>query len=75
MVIQDAQQIRVLKVLENIKQLVEEEEYYADAFSEYLDTMLDDMNGQDIFGTEGQQDPRGDMRNDSWSMNYVEGVD
>ena len=26
-------------------------------------------------GTEGQNDPRGDMRNGEWSMDRVEGID
>lgn len=69
------QQSRTLTVLNNIRQLINEDESFATVFSEYLDAMLDDMNGQDIFGTEGQSDPRGDMRNDSWSMLHVEGVD
>ena len=34
------------------------------AFAETLDRVLDDLLAQDFFGTEGQNDPRGDHRDD-----------
>ena len=32
-------------------------------FCGYLDDFLEELNGEDFFGTEGQLDPRGDRRN------------
>lgn len=40
-----------------------------------LDEWLNELASQDAFGTEGQNDPRGDMRNGEWSMDRVEGLD
>lgn len=68
-------QERVIKVLENMKTMTEQDEHYATMFSESLDTMLDDFMGEDAFGTEGQCDPRGDFRDGDWSMDRVEGID
>ncbi len=68
-------QERVVKVLENMKTMTEQEDHYASMFSDYLDTMLDELLGQDAFGTEGQCDPRGDFREGDWSMDHVEGID
>lgn len=68
-------QERVLKVLERIRAQVEQDE---DATCEYfsaLSVVLDDLHSADVFGTEGQNDPRGDFRNGEWSMDRVEGVD
>ncbi len=68
-------QERVLKVLERITTAVQKDADDAEAFSDYLDVMLDDLHGEDFFGTEGQLDPRGDFRDDNWSMKRVQGVD
>lgn len=43
------------------------------AFSDALDVMLDDAG--DLFGTEGQLDPRGDQRDSRWTMKQVQGID
>jgi hypothetical protein len=40
-----------------------------------LDAALDFLQGIDVFGTEGQLDPRGDGRVAGWSMRCVQGVD
>ena len=40
-----------------------------------LEAMLEDIACMDGFGTERQNDPRGDGRNGNWSMKNVEGVD
>jgi hypothetical protein len=72
----NAQQKRVLKVLDRMKQLVKEDANNADAFSEMLEEGLENLNSQDFFGTEGQNDPRGDFRNGDWGMFHaIEGVD
>lgn len=47
----------------------------AEMYASPLDEMLDNLAGDDAFGTEGQADPRGDGRNGSWNMRHVEGVD
>lgn len=49
-------------------------EDYAETYRDTLETMLNDLSNEDVFGTEGQDDPRGDQRNDKWSMNRVEGI-
>lgn len=67
--------LRVEKVLERMIELVKDDDDYAIMFSEGLEEMLNDIYMDDGFGTEGQCDPRGDFRNDNWSMNRVEGVD
>jgi len=70
------QQKRVIKVLENMIQMVKENAHWAVEFSEMLEPTLDEVNMQDGFGTEGQCDPRGDYRNGEWSiMDKVEGID
>jgi hypothetical protein len=68
-------QERVLEVLERITKLCADDEGYAESFSIELDVMLDRINFDDGFGTEGQSDPRGDFRNGAWSMDRVEGID
>lgn len=69
------QQERVAKVLDNMKAMALEDEDNAAMFSEDLELYLNELNGEDAFGTEGQSDPRGDFRNGKWSMDCVEGVD
>ena len=68
-------QQRVVLVLERKIKMLKEDEDDADMFSEYLDIMLDDIRSEDGFGTESQRDPRGDGRDDNWSMGRVEGID
>jgi len=64
----------VIKVLERMIEMAKANEDDADMFAEVLDDALDDIHGSDGFGTEGQDDPRGDFRNGEWSMDNVEGV-
>jgi len=59
-------------VLNRLAKLCEEDEDFAKYFSSDLDKLLDDIHGQDGFGSEGQSDPRGDFRNGRWSMKKVE---
>lgn len=68
-------QERVIRVLENMVDLAKSDETYADVFSDHLDEVLDNIQGDDVFGTEGQCDPRGDFRDGNWSMVHVQGVD
>jgi len=50
------------KVLDNIKAQTASDDWYRDLYVNALNQMLDDLNGDDAFGTEGQNDPRGDQR-------------
>lgn len=68
-------QQRVAKVLERMSAMAMADEDDAEMFTELLENSLSELNGEDAFGTEGQNDPRGDYRNGSWSMTHVEGVD
>lgn len=68
-------QRRVEAVLARIAASCAADEDAASMYSEALESVLDMLADEDAFGTERQNDPRGDGRNGEWSMNYVEGVD
>ncbi len=68
-------QQRVAVVLKRMLAMARNDADDAEMLAEGLDTMLTDLHGNDGFGTEGQCDPRGDFRNDRWSITRVEGVD
>jgi len=69
-------QSRITYVLTKLSMLAVEDEDFAAVFSDVLDMLLDDIHGQDGFGTEGQNDPRGDFRDGNvWSMDNVQGLD
>lgn len=68
-------QQRVVKVLDRMKKLASKDVGMATEFFGYLEDMLNDIHDLDGFGTEGQEDPRGDFRDGHWSMERVEGVD
>jgi len=65
---------RVITVLDRMIDLVNQDEEYADAFSDHLDDMLESLMSYDCFGIEGQNDPRGDGRDGEWTMWNVQGV-
>lgn len=67
-------QKRVAKVLENMRDMALANEDDAAMFSDFLENGLNEMLGEDAFGTEGQNDPRGDWRDGEWSMDNVQGV-
>ena len=71
------QQLRTIKVLENMVELVKDEEGFAHLFADILDEELNFWLGEDSFGTEGQLDPRGDQRDAriAYDMYYVKGID
>lgn len=69
------EQVRLNKVLDRLKGLNKSDPDFSGDFSPLLDNLLEELHQCDFFGTEGQSDPRGDFRNDDWSMNRVEGVD
>jgi hypothetical protein len=68
-------QERVMLVLDRIKEIVAADEDEAQLWSEELERLLTDIHQQDGFGTEGQNDPRGDFRDGEWSMDDVQGYD
>ena len=59
-------------VLHRLAKMCEEDAEFAQTLASDLDTMLDEIQSQDEFGTEAQSDPRGDFRNGRWSMKKVE---
>lgn len=78
----DLQRKRNAKVLERLKEQFGpglKPDNISDPFvgAEFLEKVLDKMveNDPNVFGTEQQRDPRGDMREGAWSMYCVEGVD
>lgn len=67
---------RVSKVLERLREMALQDEDAATAIADSLDYMLDDLHGDDFFGTEGQADPRGDFRSGEWTAtSCVQGID
>lgn len=69
------QKQRVVLVLQRLAALANEDEDFAESLSDDLTVMLDDIHGQDGFGTEGQSDPRGDFRDGQWRMDRVQSLD
>ena len=66
---------RVCLVLDRLQQLCREDDDVCGHVAESLDAFLDELRCADLFGTEGQNDPRGDMRDNEWNMECVKGVD
>lgn len=71
----EIKQQRVVTVLNRMIEMAKEDPDYAEIFSDGLECLLDEIHGDDGFGTEGQSDPRGDFREGNWSMDNVEGLD
>ena len=65
-------QSNICVVLHRLEDLVKKDKDFAEVFSNDLESMLEDIHNQDGFGTEGQNDPRGDFRNGMWSMENIE---
>lgn len=59
-------------VFERILKLIKDDEEYRDMFMDAMDMMLSELVEEDGFGTEGQDDPRGDMRNGKFTMYAIE---
>lgn len=69
-------QERLLEVISRIKKQIEKgSEFEVAEYGAAFEQMLSDLNGNDFFGTEGQNDPRGDFRDGEWSMDRVQGID
>lgn len=52
-----------------------EDEEAAAIIADEIDSMIENLANDDFFGTEGQSDPRGDMRDGAWDITNVQGVD
>lgn len=61
-------QRNLIEVLDNIKQSVTLDPDEAKVYAHELDLLLDQLAVNDFFGTEQQSDPRGDFRNENWSI-------
>jgi hypothetical protein len=61
-------QKNVVTVLKRMASAAEQSADDAEMFADGLEQLLDDIHGNDGFGTEGQCDPRGDFRNGKWSL-------
>jgi len=59
---EDIQRTRTDQILINIRAAIHNNPDLAEPFEHHLNNMLDTMTDNDIFGTEGQLDPRGDKR-------------
>lgn len=69
------QKRRISLVLRRLQDKVENDEIDPGALCDGLDGMLDHMSEDDEFGSEAQNDPRGDMRDGDWWMGRVQGLD
>lgn len=56
------QQIKMNQLLINISVLMYAHPDLVEVFDHHINVMLDTMNDNDTFGSEGQLDPRGDNR-------------
>lgn len=68
-------QKRFETVLARIKDMSAKDSDDRSMFIDAFESMLNNLQSQDAFGTESQCDPRGDGRNGIWSMKRVEGID
>jgi hypothetical protein len=72
---QTKQQKRNQLVLQRLIEFSNEGNEFAKEIAFGLEVMLDDLASDDFFGTERQCDPRGDCRDENWTMKKVEGID
>lgn len=45
---------------------------FDDEIADALEAVIEELGSDDVWGTEGQNDPRGDFRNGQWSMWEIE---
>jgi hypothetical protein len=69
---QSKAQKNCITVLNRLVKMCEEDAEFAGDFKDDLNLLLNGIQAEDGFGTEGQSDPRGDFRNGRWSMDKVE---
>lgn len=68
-------QLRVVTVLNRLAQMAIENEDDAEIIADTFDDYLDSLAQNDFFGTEQQNDPRGDFRDGRWFMSQVQRID
>ena len=68
-------QVRVVTVLHRLTNMVSANEDDAEVILDTFDDYLDSLAQEDFFGTEQQNDPRGDFRDGRWFMSQVQGID
>ena len=68
-------QLRVVTVLHRLTNMVSANEDDAEVILDTFDDYLDSLAQEDFFGTEQQNDPRGDFRDGRWFMSQVQGID
>lgn len=62
----NSMQQSVSDTLFRMARLAEQDADLSQAFAQFLDQGLDELQADDAFGTEGQLDPRGDFRDGRW---------
>jgi len=68
-------QQRVCRVIERMRATALEDENNAEGWAHIMEDMLNEMKNEDAFGSEGENDPRGDFRKGDWGMGHIEGLD
>ena len=61
---EESKRLSLTKMFEHMFNMIGEDEIDSDMFNEELNAFLDRLVEEDYFGTEAQNDPRGDQRND-----------
>lgn len=61
-------QHNLIRVLETIISDIKQDPVAAEVYAEQVSMVLNDLQDQDFFGTESQNDPRGDFRSGDWSI-------
>ena len=65
-------QTNLIMVLDRIREQAIADTHDAEVYAFSLEGVLNNLKNEDFFGTEGQNDPRGDFRNGQWTMKKVE---
>lgn len=71
---EETQQLRNLTVLNRLLKMNEDPDWVS-TIADALDIGLSEVANDDGFGSERQMDPRGDCRDEDYSMYNVEGID
>jgi hypothetical protein len=66
---------RVTKVFKELSDISEANTQDSIDICDALEEMLNNMNDNNFFGSERQNDPRGDGRKGEFCMSYIDGID
>jgi hypothetical protein len=66
---------RLNVVLNRATALAQEDDNFRQHFFDHLNILFDNLFEDDILGTEGQNDPRGDQRDGEFTMTNIQGYD